>query len=81
MSEYAPQLTGLDYPVMAAAFSGFSDLGIRLFAQDAGLRVRVSNQVILNGTVRYNRYTDQTPYLLDTTGRFVTVSAGLSWMF
>lgn len=73
VSEYAAELVGLDYPLMASAFSGFSDLSYRLFVQDAGLNIRVSSRVFVNGTLRYNRYDDEAPYLFDATGRYLTV--------
>lgn len=76
-----PLLTGLDYRLMAQAFSDFSDLRIRQFAQVVGGNYRLSDDVVLNGAVEFSRYWDKAPYLFDTNGRFVTFVAGVNWVF
>jgi len=84
--EYEPgpleaQLVGLDYRLMSSAFSGFSDLKIGQFVQTAGVHYRLSERVVLTGTVEVNRYDDREPYLFDATGRYVSFAAGLQFVF
>jgi hypothetical protein len=79
--ELASRLPGLDFTLMNAAFSGFSDLRIRQLVHAAGVTYRLSGQVLLNGAVEYHDYKDTQPYLFDTTGRRAFAHAGLSWIF
>lgn len=77
----APVLGGLDYGLMSATYSGFSNLNVRQAVQGFGANYRLSQALVLQGSLDLNRYDDRDPYLFDTTGRSVTFSAGLNWLF
>jgi hypothetical protein len=74
-------LFGLDYPLHSAAMAGFSNLRIRQIAQTAGVNYRLSNELVLNTLLAYDNYEDEEPWLYDSTGKFVSVFAGISWIF
>lgn len=74
-------LFGLDYPLHSASMSGFSNLDIRRFSVAAGANVRVTNHVLVNGMVMYDDNTDDEPWLYDSTGHYLNVYAGISWIF
>jgi hypothetical protein len=72
---------GLDWNLMSASFSDFSDLRFRQVVQSAGFRYRLSDELMLNGLVEYNDFEDRQPYLFDTTGRRVGYWLGVNWLF
>ena len=74
-------LFGLDYPLHSAAMSGFSDLKIRRIGQVVGANYRVANNWVVNGVLVYDDYNDYQPWLEDTSGEYLNVYAGLSWIF
>ncbi len=75
------QPTGLDYQLMSSAFSSFSDLRIRRLMHTAGFNYRLRDDVVLSSAIGYQRYDDHQPYLVDATGRFLTFTGGLNWVF
>ena len=74
-------LGGLDYELMSTTYSGFSNLKVRQAVQSIGANYRLSQALVLQGSLDLNQYDDRDPYLFDTSGRYVTFSAGLNWMF
>jgi hypothetical protein len=74
-------LFGLDYPLHSSSMSGFSNLDIRWFSQVVGANVRVTNNLVVNGILTYQDNNDDEPWLYDTTGKFLNVYAGISWIF
>lgn len=76
-----PVLGGLDYQLMSATYSGFSNLKVRQGVQGIGANYRLSQALVLQGSLELNQYDDRDPYLFDATGRYVTFSAGLNWLF
>lgn len=76
-----PLLGGLDYELMSTTYSGFSNLKVRQAVQSIGANYRLSQALVLQGSLDLNRYDDRDPYLFGTSGRYVTFSAGLNWMF
>jgi hypothetical protein len=77
----APLLVGLDYPLMAQSFPDLSDLDVGRFVQTAGVNLRLANAVVLTSTLEFNRYDDSAPWLFDASGRYVTFTTGLNWVF
>ena len=74
-------MPGLDFVMMSDNFAGFSDLDLREVVQALGANVRVGNSLIWNFTFRYHDYQDAQPYLYDTTGRRLSYSTGVRWVF
>ena len=74
-------LFGLDYPLHSASMSGFSNLKISRVTQTVGLNYRLSNQFVLNGLLAYDNNQDDEPWLYDSTGKYVNVFAGISYIF
>lgn len=80
-SELPAPIVGLDFNLMNASFAGFSDLRTRQVVHSGGFTYRLSEKLLVNGSVEYRDYEDSQPYLTDSTGRRVFTYAGLSWLF
>ena len=74
-------LFGLDYPLHSSSMAGFSNLKIRRISETAGANYRVTNNLVVNGTLMFDDYNDNEPWLYDTTGRYLNFYAGISWIF
>lgn len=74
-------LFGLDYPLHAASMSGFSNLKISRVTQTFGVNYRLSHQLVLNTMLAYDNNQDDEPWLYDSTGKYVNVFAGISYVF
>lgn len=74
-------MPGLDFVMMSDNFASFSDLDLREIVQAVGTNVRVADRLIWNVSFRYHDYQDDQQYLYDTTGRRLSYSTGLSWLF
>jgi hypothetical protein len=74
-------LFGLDYPLHSSSMSGFSNLDIRRFSMTAGANVRVTDHLVVNGMLMYDDNADDEPWLYDSTGQYLNVYAGVSWIF
>lgn len=74
-------IAGLDFTLMSQSFSGFSDLRQRYATGLAGANVRITPNLVFNGTLEYRDYRDEQPYLFDTTGKRWTGVAGITWMW
>jgi hypothetical protein len=74
-------LFGLDYPLQSASMAGFSNLKIARFTQTVGLNYRMNDRFVLNGLLSYDNNQDDEPWLYDSTGKYVNVFAGISYVF
>ncbi len=74
-------LVGLDYPLQSQSMAGFSDLDFREVAVSAGINYRVTNHAIFTSTISLNDLDDKAPYLVDASGKYVNVFAGVRWLF
>ncbi len=74
-------IAGLDFVLMSESFSDFSDLRQRYATGLAGANVKVTPNLVFNGTIEYRDYQDEQPYLFDTTGKRWTGVAGITWVW
>lgn len=61
--------------------AGFSDLDYREASLSAGFNYRVSNNAIFGTAVSLSDLDDRSPYIVDATGKYVNVFAGVRWIF
>ncbi len=59
----------------------YSDLDVTRFEGQFSVDYHVNKSFWVNGTVRYADFSDDDPYLYDTTGSVVIYSASLGWVF
>ncbi|MCL4813450.1 MAG: hypothetical protein KJ061_13240 [Vicinamibacteraceae bacterium] len=74
-------LNGLDFALHSQTMAGYSDLDFKRIGQTAGFHYRVTRNLMATGALDYARYDDDEPYLVDVTGRRLSVFGGLSWIF
>lgn len=74
-------LGGLDYVLHSQTMAGYSDLDFKRIGQTAGLHYRLTRSLMATGALDYAKYDDEEPYIVDVTGRRLSVYAGLSWVF
>ena len=77
--EFLARVTGMSYDFTATPT--FSDLDSTNVDVLADATYRVNDRVFVRGAYRYLDYTDDAPYLYDTSGKNNLVYLSLGWAF